>query len=460
MTLNTRPPTCVVPWPLILVEGGEKSGKSWMFAELTASPLVGRSFWLDLGEGAADEYGDISGRITYEVIIHDGSWASILDQVKEVYAEAARAREAGEKPVCLGIDSGTLIWEMLKDWGSERAKGSNANKRRLAMDPNAEVKIPPNVWDDIHARRKRLMQLLMTFPGICVVTARGKESIVVDDNGNVVSGVTTYKVETHKDLPFQATAWIRLSRDAHPMIVGVRSKYLKIRHGKEDQARIVPNLTLEQLIFEELRCSVDSQPRDLVELGRERTPEQVRDDALAATDRERLLELLAEAAHPAFQAMTVENEQGHIELLSDLIVRRGHALTGGRPQPQQRQPGQQAPARPDNRFYREKESRAAQAQAVPPAPDGAGSSPDDVAPPAMVDRLRNVLEACGTASGPAQLAAVQAITGHKVGQLEELTRAEVVRVGKLAEAAAQKKDPKKALAALMGQAMKNRKAAA
>ncbi|MEZ0073641.1 hypothetical protein [Planotetraspora sp. GP83] len=456
MALNTRPPTCKVPWPLILVEGPEKAGKSWMFAELTASELVGRSFWLDLGEGSADEYGDISGRITYEVIIHDGSWASIIEQVKEVYAEAARAREAGDKPVCLGIDSGTFIWEMLKDWGGERAKGSNANKRRLAMDPNAEVKIPPNVWDDIHARRKRLMQLLMTFPGICVVTARGKESIVVDENGNVVNGVTRYKVETHKDLPFQATAWIRLSRDAHPMIVGVRSKYLQIRHGNEDQARIVPSLTLEQLIFKELRCSVDSQPRELVELGRERTPEQVRDDALAATDRERLLELFVEAAHPAFEGMTVENERGQVELLTELIVRRGKEITGQTAPEQPRK----WPDQDSNRFYRERQARAQQDRAVPAAPDDAGSSPDEAAPADMVERLRNVLAQCGTSAGPAQLAAVQAITGRKVAQLEELTRQDVVRVGRLAEAAAQKKNPKQALAAVMGQAMKRRQEAA
>lgn len=464
-TLKTRPPTCVVPWPLILVEGGEKSGKSWMFAELSASPKVGRCLWLDAGEGSADEYGDaITGQITYEVIEHDGSWAAIIGQVQAAHTEAKRARAAGEPPVCLGIDSMTLLWEMLKDWAGARAAQSEANKRRLRADPAAEVKIPNHIWNDVHARWRKLMRLLMTFEGIAVVTARGKETIKIDKaTGEPVPKESDYKVEAQRNLQFDATVWVRLSRDAHPMIVGARSKHLRIRYGK-DEARVVEGMTLESLVFEGLRCSLASQPRDLVQLGRERLPEEIRDQALATTDRDDLLDLLAEASHPQFAGVSVENEHGREELLADLVTRRGIEVTGGRkPAPQQqRAASARPPVDPGNRFYREKQARAA--QEVPAAPASAGESPDDPADAELLDRLGRALTACGSTSGPAQLAVAAALVGRKLRRAEDLTRAETVKIGKAAQAAlatakTESKNPRDVLSALVGQALKNRQAA-
>ncbi|MEU4228326.1 hypothetical protein AB0F17_28865 [Nonomuraea sp. NPDC026600] len=464
-TLKTRPPTCVVPWPLILVEGGEKSGKSWMFAELSASPRVGRCVWLDAGEGSADEYGDaITGEITYEVIEHNGSWAEIIGQVQAAHTEAKQARAAGKPPVCLGIDSMTLLWEMLKDWAGARAAQSESNKRRLKADPTAEIKIPNHIWNDVHARWRKLMRLLMTFEGIAVVTARGKETIKIDKaTGEPVPKQFDYKVEAQRNLQFDATVWVRLSRDAHPQIVGARSKHLRIRYGK-DEARVVEGMTLEHLVFEGLRCSMASQPRDLVQLGRERLPEEIRDEALATTDRDDLLGLLAEASHPQFAGVAVENENGDEELLVDLITRHGIEVTGGKkPAAQQGRPASaRPPLNPDNRFYREKQARAA--QDVPAAPDSAGGPADEPAPAELLDRLGAALTACGSTSAPAQLAVAAALVGRKLRRPEDLTRAEAVKVGRAAQAAlatakTESKAPRDVLSAMVGQALKQRQAA-
>ncbi|MEV0822561.1 hypothetical protein [Nonomuraea rubra] len=452
-TLNTRPPTCVVPWPLILVEGGEKSGKSWMFAELSASPKVGRCLWLDLGEGSADEYGDaITGSPTYEVVVHDGSWASILGQVQAAHAEAKRARAAGEPPVCLGIDSMTLLWEMLKDWAGERASKTDSNRARLARDPGAEIKIPNHIWNDVHARWQRLMRLLMTFEGIAVVTARGKDVIKIGDDGKPVEGERDYKVEAQRNLQFDATVWVRLSRDAHPQIVGARSKHLRIRYGR-DEARVVPNMTLESLVFEGLRCGVNSQPRDLVQLGRERTPEEIRDDALGTVDRDDLLGLLAEAKHPEHAGATIVNEHGDEELLAEMIERRGREVTG-RPAPRQQRPQQQRGGRQGNRFAKHKTEQAA--QDVPAAPPEAGQSPDEPADAELLGRLGRALTACGSTSGPAQVAVANALIGRNIKDLTELTRGDAVRIGRQAQAAARQQNPRQALGALVAQALKSR----
>lgn len=265
MAIQTRKPTGAVPWPLILLEGAEKAGKSWACAELSGSEKVGQSYWIDLTEGTADEYGAVPGA-RYEVIEHDGTWASILGQVADVREEARRAADAGEPPVVLVIDSMTAEWDLLKDWAGNRAKTSKSNQQRLQRDPNAEVQVPMNLWNDATARHRRLMTMLMTFPGIVVMTARGKEVASLDASGRPVEGSKDYKVEGHKNLAFDASVWVRLSRDHAPIVVGARSVHAGIRPGV-DKPQPMPDFTLERLIFDALKCDpTAAHVRDVTEI--------------------------------------------------------------------------------------------------------------------------------------------------------------------------------------------------
>lgn len=262
--IKTRPPTGRVPWPLILLEGGEKSGKSWSAAVLSASERVGQTYWIDLGEGASDEYGAIPG-VRYLVVEHDGTWAQIMDQVRALRCEAERASQAGEPPVVLVVDSMTAEWELLKDWAGNRAKSSRANREKLAKDPNAEVSIPMNLWNDATARHRRLMTILMTFPGIVIVTARGKEVAALDAGGTPIAGTKDYKVEGHKSLPYDASAWVRLARDSEARLVGARSVHVGIRPGRDAAKPLPEDWTLEWLIFDGLKCGADSHARRIVQ---------------------------------------------------------------------------------------------------------------------------------------------------------------------------------------------------
>ncbi|MCT9932403.1 ATP-binding protein [Planotetraspora sp. A-T 1434] len=262
MTLKTRKPTGAVPWPLILLEGGEKAGKSWACAELSASDKVGQTYWLDLSEGAADEYGAIPGA-RYLVIEHDGTWADIMASVVAVRDEARRAADAGEPPVVLVIDSMTAEWDMLKDWAANRAKGSQTNQKRLRQDPHAEIQVPMNLWNDATARHRRLMTVLMTFPGVVVMTARGKDVASLDSNGRPVEGSKDYKVEGHKNLCFDASVWVRMSRDHAPLVVGARSVHAGLRPGV-DKPQPIHDFSLERLVFDLLKCDpTTARVRDL-----------------------------------------------------------------------------------------------------------------------------------------------------------------------------------------------------
>lgn len=62
MALKTRKPTGQVSWPFLLLAGAEKSGKSYAAAAFSASDLIGRTFWIEVGESDADMYGMSPGR--------------------------------------------------------------------------------------------------------------------------------------------------------------------------------------------------------------------------------------------------------------------------------------------------------------------------------------------------------------------------------------------------------------
>ncbi|MFC9874823.1 AAA family ATPase [Nocardia salmonicida] len=272
--IKTRKPTGAVPWPLILVEGGEKTGKSWAAAEFTADSRIGQTYWIDLGEGAADEYAAIPGA-DYEVVDHDGTWADIIGQVAAIRAEAARAAAAGERPVVLVVDSMSAVWEMLKDWTTARALASNYAKRILARDPNADIKPDNRLWNDANQRHNALMRMLMTFPGIVVMTARGKEVAAMGDDGKPIAGQKDYRVEGQKGLAFDASAWVRLSRTEPARVIGARSVAHGLRPGV-DRPKPAPDFTIGWLVFDVLKCDPrTAKVRDIRDL--DTTPDEVPD---------------------------------------------------------------------------------------------------------------------------------------------------------------------------------------
>jgi hypothetical protein len=324
VTLKTRKPTGAVPWPLILVEGEEKAGKTWSCAELTTSPKVGRCFWYDMGDGAADEYGAIPGA-KYEVVEHDGSFAALLANVAEIHAIAGKALADGEKPVVLIIDTMTDEWDLLKDWATDRAKSSKANRIKLAKDPNAEIVVSGNYWNDANARHRKLMRLLKKFPGIVLMTSHGKVVSSIGQDGQPVEGKKEHKVEAQKSLGADASCWIRLFRTEPGVIVGGRSVHLQFRPG-EDPRSLARDWTLEGIIFGALKCDpATAHVRDLAERRPDTvTPEQIVDEALrTVTVADRVRDLYREAKRLGYDDVTIVNERQGEEFLLRFLARIG-----------------------------------------------------------------------------------------------------------------------------------------
>lgn len=239
MTLKTRKPSGNPAWPLILVEGEEKAGKSFALAQLSASPLVGRTFVWDLGDGTMDEYASLG---PYEIVETNGTFTDLRESIREAVAIPPE----GGKPNVYGIDSGTDLWDLLKRWTDGRARNSRAGQKALKDDPDAEIDPSTNLWNDAKDRWASIVNLLLRAPGIGVITAQGSE-VMAFENGQPTNK-TTWSVQAEKTLPRASTAWVRVQRDPRSAtLIGVRRLGLEIPKG--GLALPLDN-TLHSLVFD------------------------------------------------------------------------------------------------------------------------------------------------------------------------------------------------------------------
>lgn len=242
MTLRTRPPTGLPPWPVILVEGAEKAGKSATALTLTGSDKVGPSHLFEIGERTGDAYKRL-GR--YEIVDLDGTWSTFIDQ----YGEAATMRPHDGKPVVNVVDSGTVLWEGLKDWITGRAARSNANRRLLEQDPDAAITVGNNLWNDANSRWGHFMRHTKAHQGITVITARSKVTAKIGANGSPVAGQTEYKIEAQKDLPNHVSAIVRCDAPFKARLMAAWDLDLKIPAAGID---LPAENALEHLVFDVL----------------------------------------------------------------------------------------------------------------------------------------------------------------------------------------------------------------
>ncbi|WP_431728642.1 hypothetical protein [Verrucosispora sp. TAA-831] len=253
MALITRDPTGEVPPPVILLEGETGSGRSWTAAELSASDKVGQMYWMELGdESTADQYGAIPG-VSYKILVPDNrakvwDYAAIYRAACDFRDEANRTAEAGEKPPVLVVDQQGAVWDVLSEWADNRARSTKANREKLAANPNAEIDITSNFWNDATARWRKLMTVLLTTKGIVILLSRGEEVAAFKD-GKPVSGKTTWKVAGQKSFASSMPIWVRMTRDGNPKLIKLRSVVNGVRPGV-DPERGLPGFSLERLIFE------------------------------------------------------------------------------------------------------------------------------------------------------------------------------------------------------------------
>lgn len=255
--LRAEKPTGLVAYPLLLVEGDAKTGRSAASYELSASPHVGRSFVFDMGEGTADEYAHLG---PYEVVRHNGTFTDLRSQM----TLATKVPKVETKPNLIVLDDGTNLWDMLTNWTQDRARRGKANQKALEADPDAPIVVAPNLWNDRADRWWDIVNLLRMWDGIGIIICRGRE-VTKFDGERPMAGQTEYSIEAHKGLLGAVTAWVQMTRPHKATLMGIRSFNVEV------PARGLPlpeSNPLEHLVFEVMGAGgFDSSSRVVPDIG-------------------------------------------------------------------------------------------------------------------------------------------------------------------------------------------------
>ncbi|ASN20666.1 hypothetical protein [Arthrobacter sp. YN] len=234
MTTQFREPTGKPSWPILLIAGGEKAGKSYASAKASASELIGQTYWVGVGEDDPDEYGAIEGA-RFLIAKHDGTHKSILAALRD----ASNQPRVDGKPNLLVLDSGTRVWEMLSDEAQERANmraKKTAEKWKKPYDPDAEATIGPDLWNKATARWQDVMDVMREHDGPSIITARLDIVAVMDDKGQPTKD-KTQKIKGQKSLPFDVGAIVEMPERGSSYLTGVRSLKLDLPVGNKVPVR-------------------------------------------------------------------------------------------------------------------------------------------------------------------------------------------------------------------------------
>ncbi|PRY35279.1 hypothetical protein [Umezawaea tangerina] len=252
-TLKTRRPNRTSTWPRILLSGEAGTDAAWMAAKLTADPRLVASYWLEIGADVnADVYAAVPGA-DFDIIVHDGTWLDLYEQLSAAWDEAHAAAEAG-LPSALVVTTMSAEWSMLSDTADRRARRrEGVNLTNRGLDPDAAyssevpVDIDPDLWMLFGRRHRQLMGKILTWPGPVVLTAREQ----LKDHGRWV-------LHAKDQLEFDCTAWVRLTRDDHPEILSFTAANYH-RLTKQERAALRPEFTLERLIWEWAGCNAKTR---------------------------------------------------------------------------------------------------------------------------------------------------------------------------------------------------------
>ena len=256
MTIKTRRPTGRAPWPMLLIAGVQKSGKSYACAAFSASDLIDRTFYIEVGEGSADQYGALPGA-RYEIVEHDGSYKGILDACEAAVAEPA----ANGKKHAIVLDSASELWALLCD--EQQSIASKRGKDTVTMDQ----------WNTAKKRWRKIIDTLRSSKGPVILTARYDEVTVMRDGKPTTD--KEWKIRAEKDLPYEVDGVIELKQPRRPVVTGVRTVAFNVPTGgivPKDQA----GFNLDGFLR-----SLNIDGGDRVYIPRKEDPNAYREDKIA-----------------------------------------------------------------------------------------------------------------------------------------------------------------------------------
>lgn len=238
---------------MIMLAGVEGSGKTWAAAEATGMPIIGRSFFIEVGESMADEYGAVPGA-QFEIIEHDGTYRQILGAAQ--WAASIKPNEGMAN--MLIVDSISKVWELLSDMAQFRA---NERARKKGRRVDGEAQITMDLWNEAKGALESLLSAFRSFPGPVILTARLDN--VAEVEGGRPTGSTLWKIRGEKNIPYAAQAVVQARRPREWTLTKVASTKLQLQPGGEMRLQ---DFTVAGL-FEQMGVGVQMRPSTHVDLN-------------------------------------------------------------------------------------------------------------------------------------------------------------------------------------------------
>jgi len=171
---------------------------------------------------------------------YDGTYRALLDGVRDAVNEP---RRESNKPHLIVVDSGTKLWEMIKDMAQAKA-----NQRWLNRKGNEGKELPEegavisgDLWNTARDRWDGIVNLLLAHNGPAIITARLDNVNVVNAKGDP-TGEKIWKVQAHKSLPSEVDAIIEVNGRNKTHITGVRSALF---HGDPSDSTRFPDFSFD-----------------------------------------------------------------------------------------------------------------------------------------------------------------------------------------------------------------------
>ncbi len=203
---KTRKVSGVAPWPLLLVTGEPKSGKTHTACSMAGLPAFGRVVMLEVGERSADAYGALFPELeTLDKPVR--TWRDLQVAVDAAVADAEFNSGNQDRPNVLIIDSMSEAWAELRST-ADREAISRFTRRNKGADIPADLKLGMDQWNALNSAHGKLLHSLTKFNGLVVLTARGGWVSVMDASGQPTRD-KTFKTEGNRKLEFAATAILR-----------------------------------------------------------------------------------------------------------------------------------------------------------------------------------------------------------------------------------------------------------
>jgi hypothetical protein len=286
---TTRRPTGLPSWPILLIAGWEKAGKSWSCAEASGSEFVGRTLWIGIGEDDPDDYANVPGA-DFEIVEHDGTYRDILAAIEWACAQP----DVDGKPTLVVVDSMTRLWDLLCDMAQDMAN-ARAAKKSGSRNSDEEADIHTDLWNIATGRWGHVMDALRSHRGPVLLTAR-LDDVTVMKNGKPTSE-RQWKVKAQKMLPYDVAGIVQLPERGKAFLTGVKTTRMNVperiplpgfavdklwrqlglgentsrerHHSGIDRSNVDPNAAQRALLLAQIKTAVNADNNELRRIARE-----------------------------------------------------------------------------------------------------------------------------------------------------------------------------------------------